>query len=113
MVSEPSTSRSAQTHTGIPVGPAVANPKPASPRPYVRGETRPGDDLIFAAVADEEAGRVYGAKALVEDRWDLVQAPYLLTEVAHPPPESSSNSFRLVMGGGIRVSTSAWPADGS
>ncbi len=58
-------------------------------RPYLRGEIRPGGDLVFAAVADEEAGGVYGAKALVEERWDLAQAPYLLTEVAYPPPENA------------------------
>ena len=58
-------------------------------RPYLRGEIRPKGDLIFAAVADEEAGGVYGAKALVEERWDLVQAPYLLTEVAYPPPDNA------------------------
>lgn len=53
-------------------------------RPYINGDRRPRGDLVFAAVADEEAGGVYGAKPLVEERWDLVQADYLLTEVAYP-----------------------------
>ena len=54
-------------------------------KPYINGQKRPRGDLVFAAVADEEAGGVYGAKPLVEDHWDLVKADYLLTEVAYPP----------------------------
>ena len=38
----------------------------------------------FAVVADEEAGGVYGAKHLVEEHWDLVDADFVLTEVAGP-----------------------------
>lgn len=53
-------------------------------RPYLTGERIPRGDLIFAAVADEEAGGRYGAMPLVEDRWDLVGADFLLTEVAYP-----------------------------
>lgn len=53
-------------------------------RPYITGEKQPRGDLVYAAVADEEAGGVYGAHALVEQRWDLVQADFLLTEVAYP-----------------------------
>ena len=53
-------------------------------RPYLTGERVPRGDLIFVAVADEEAGGRLGAKALVEERWDLVGADYLLTEVAYP-----------------------------
>jgi acetylornithine deacetylase/succinyl-diaminopimelate desuccinylase-like protein len=53
-------------------------------RPYLIGERRPRGDLLFCAVADEENGGQLGAKALVEDRWDLVGADYLLTEVAYP-----------------------------
>lgn len=44
----------------------------------------PGD-LVFFAVADEEAGGRLGAKPMVEHRWDLVQTDYLLTEIAYPP----------------------------
>ena len=54
-------------------------------RPYITGEKQPRGDLLFAAVADEEGGGVLGAAPLVADRWDLVQADYLLTEVAYPP----------------------------
>lgn len=52
--------------------------------PYVNGDKAPRGDLIFAAVADEEAGGVFGAEALVNDRWDLVGADFVLTEVAYP-----------------------------
>lgn len=54
-------------------------------KPYISGEVQPRGDLVFAAVADEEAGGVYGAHPLVDERWDLVKADYLLTEVAYPP----------------------------
>ena len=48
-------------------------------RPPFRG------DLVFLAVADEEAGGHLGAKAFVEQRWDLLATDYLLTEIAYPP----------------------------
>jgi acetylornithine deacetylase/succinyl-diaminopimelate desuccinylase-like protein len=54
-------------------------------RRYLSGEVPPlPGDLIFAAVADEEAGGALGAGHLVADRWDLVACDYLLTEVATP-----------------------------
>ena len=56
-------------------------------RPYLTGEKSPRGDLVFAAVADEETGGRLGAKALVEERWSLVAADYLLTEVAYPSIE--------------------------
>ncbi len=59
-------------------------------RPYVTGELEPRGDLLFVAVADEEAGGRYGASALVEQRWDLVHIDYLLTEVAYPPLSNAS-----------------------
>jgi acetylornithine deacetylase/succinyl-diaminopimelate desuccinylase-like protein len=54
-------------------------------KPYLSGQLAPRGDLVFAAVADEEGGGFHGAKALVDRRWDLVNADYLLTEVAYPP----------------------------
>ena len=53
-------------------------------RPYLTGEKAPRGDLVFAAVADEEAGGRLGASQLVEERWDLVGADFLLTEMAFP-----------------------------
>lgn len=54
-------------------------------RRYLSGELPPlPGDLVFAAVADEEAGGALGAGHLVENHWDLVACDYLLTEVATP-----------------------------
>ena len=53
-------------------------------RPYITGEEPTKGDLVFVALADEEAGGVLGAKPLVEQRWDRVKAGYVLTEVAYP-----------------------------
>jgi len=47
----------------------------------------PTGDVILAAVADEEAGGVHGARHLVEEHWDLVACDYVLTEVAGPTLE--------------------------
>ncbi len=56
----------------------------AAVRPYLTGDKTPRGDLLFAAVADEEAGGRLGAKHLVEEHWSLVSTDYLLTEVAYP-----------------------------
>lgn len=61
----------------------------AAVHPYLTGEIQPRGDLLFIAVADEEGGGRFGASALVEERWNLVRAHYLLTEVAYPPPSSA------------------------
>lgn len=54
-------------------------------KPYLSGALEPpAGDLVFLAVADEEAAGALGAKPLVEDRWDLVHAEYVLTEIAYP-----------------------------
>jgi acetylornithine deacetylase/succinyl-diaminopimelate desuccinylase-like protein len=56
----------------------------AAVRPYLIGDKTPRGDLLFAAVADEEAGGRLGAKHLVEEQWSLVSTDFLLTEVAYP-----------------------------
>jgi acetylornithine deacetylase/succinyl-diaminopimelate desuccinylase-like protein len=54
-------------------------------RRYLDGDVPPlAGDLIFAAVADEEAGGGLGARILAAEHWDLVGCDYLLTEVASP-----------------------------
>lgn len=55
-------------------------------RPYIRGDIQPRGNLVFIAAADEEAGAIHGVNPLIEQRWDLVNAEYLLTEVAYPSP---------------------------
>jgi acetylornithine deacetylase/succinyl-diaminopimelate desuccinylase-like protein len=55
-------------------------------KPYLDGSVPPlPGDLVFLAVADEEAGGGLGARPLVEERWDLVSTDFLLTEIAYPP----------------------------
>jgi acetylornithine deacetylase/succinyl-diaminopimelate desuccinylase-like protein len=52
---------------------------------YLDGSRGPlPGDLIFAGVADEEAGGGYGAAHLVDRHYDLVECEYALTEVAAP-----------------------------
>ena len=54
-------------------------------RPYITGEIEPRGDLLFVALADEEAGGRLGAMPFTEERWDLARVDYMLTEVAYPP----------------------------
>lgn len=55
-------------------------------KPYLTGDLpQPPGDLLYLAVADEEAAGGLGAAPLVRDRWDLVACEYLLTEIAYPP----------------------------
>lgn len=63
-------------------------------RRYLVGDLPPlPGDLIFAGVADEEAGGVYGAAHLVEDHYELVECEYALTEVAAPSFRSEGGSI--------------------
>ncbi len=41
---------------------------------------RPKGTLIYFGVADEEAGGKWGAEFMVDEHWDAVGAPYVLTE---------------------------------
>lgn len=54
-------------------------------RPYITGKMRPRGDLLFVALADEEAGGGLGALPYTEERWDHARVDYMLTEVAYPP----------------------------
>ena len=49
-------------------------------RHMAKSSTRYPGDIIYFAVADEEAGGKYGAKPLVENRWDALECDYVLTE---------------------------------
>jgi acetylornithine deacetylase/succinyl-diaminopimelate desuccinylase-like protein len=50
-------------------------------RKLARDGVRPGRDIIFAAVADEEAGCDFGSRFLVEQHPELVRAEYAIGEV--------------------------------
>lgn len=55
-------------------------------KPYLDGDLEPlPGDLVFLAVADEEAAGGLGAGPLVTEHWDLVHTDNLLTEIAYPP----------------------------
>jgi len=53
-------------------------------KPYLNGEKASKGDLVFCAVADEEGGGRFGAHHLVKHHWPLVEAPFVLTEIAYP-----------------------------
>ena len=61
-------------------------------RPYITGEVKPRGDLLFVALADEEAGGKLGARPFTEQRWDVAQVDYMLTEVAYPPVAHASET---------------------
>ena len=42
---------------------------------------RPRGDLVYFAVADEEAGGTWGAEWMAANRWDAIECDYLLTEL--------------------------------
>lgn len=59
-------------------------------RRYLTGETAPlPGDLMFLAVADEEAGSRLGARWLVDEHWDDIGCDYLLTEIGTPSLEGA------------------------
>jgi acetylornithine deacetylase/succinyl-diaminopimelate desuccinylase-like protein len=50
-------------------------------RRLARSGFRPRGTLLYSAVADEEAQGTWGARWLVDNRWDDVRSDYLITEV--------------------------------
>lgn len=58
-------------------------------RHLARTGQRPKGDLIYFAVADEEAGGTNGAKVLLENHWDHLQCDYVLTEFGGIPINDS------------------------
>lgn len=75
-------------------------------------------DLILAAVADEEAAGGLGAKHLVEERFELVDAPFVLTEVGYPALSSPRGPLYPVTVGEkgpfwTRVKSTGTPGHGS
>lgn len=45
---------------------------------------QPTGDILFLAVADEEAGGTYGAEWIIDHHWEEVACEFLLTEIAYP-----------------------------
>lgn len=67
---------------------------------HLVGEARAGrrhaGDIVYFAVADEEAGGTHGAEALVRDEWDALNCPYVLTEFGGIPFHSPAGTSLLV-----------------
>lgn len=59
------------------------------------GKRFPGD-IIYFAVADEEAGGIHGAEILVPEQWDALECDFVLTEFGGIPLHSPSGTSLLV-----------------
>ncbi len=59
------------------------------------GKRYPGD-IVYFAVADEEAGGKHGAEQLVRDEWDALHCDYVLTEFGGIPMHSDQGTSILV-----------------
>ena len=58
-------------------------------RHIVRSGKRYPGDIIYFAVADEEAGGIHGAKRLLDEQWDHLKCDYVLTEFGGIPVGTS------------------------
>ncbi len=81
------------------------------------GKRYPGD-IVYFAVADEEAGGTHGARALIDGEWDALQCDYVLTEWGGIPMPSDRgmNLLMAVAEKGIgwrRLTVSGSPGHGS
>lgn len=79
---------------------------------------RPEGTLVLAAVADEEAAGVWGAKHLAEHELDAVRSDYVITESGGFPTRSPSGTKLPVMVGEkgcywCRITVSGTPGHGS
>ena len=84
-------------------------------KPYLTGRRhRPAGDLVYLAVADEEQGGGLGAEWLMNNRPDLIECDYVLTEIAYPSVRTTGRapvhpvkvaekgpSWRFVRGSGV------------
>ena len=62
-----------------------------------RSGFRPKGTLVYFAVADEEAGGVYGAEWMVREHWDAIAADYVLTEVGGWSLVDAAGTRRVVV----------------
>jgi len=68
-------------------------------REIVRSGTRYPGDIIYFAVADEEAGGVLGAKDIIDNNWDAVACDYVLTEYGGTPSFTDQGTTVLLTSG--------------
>lgn len=65
-------------------------------RHIVKSGIRYPGDIVFFAVADEEAGGMHGAMPLVADEWDALQCDYVLTEYGGTPVKRDDGMIVLM-----------------
>jgi acetylornithine deacetylase/succinyl-diaminopimelate desuccinylase-like protein len=65
-------------------------------REIVRSGKRYPGDIIYFAVADEEAGSRLGAKYVVDNHWDAVRCEYVVTEYGGTPAHGPSGTSVLL-----------------
>ena len=84
-------------------------------KPYLTGQRRPPPgDLVYLAVADEEQGGGLGAGWIMDNRPELIECDYVLTEIAFPAVRSPGKppvhpvkvaekgpSWRTIRGAGV------------
>jgi len=68
-------------------------------REIVRSGKRYPGDIIYFAVADEEAGGVLGAKDIIENNWDAIKCDYVLTEYGGTPSFTKDGTTVLLTNG--------------
>jgi acetylornithine deacetylase/succinyl-diaminopimelate desuccinylase-like protein len=87
-------------------------------REIVRSGKRYPGDIVYFAVADEEAGGMLGAKPIVDNHWDAVRCDYVLTEYGGTPTHGQDGTTVLLTageksGGGRRLVVHGTPGHGS
>lgn len=65
-------------------------------RHVIRSNKRYPGDIIYFAVADEEAGGAHGAEVLIEEQWDALKCDYVLTEYGGIPIRSATGTTVLI-----------------
>jgi acetylornithine deacetylase/succinyl-diaminopimelate desuccinylase-like protein len=65
-------------------------------REIVRSGRRYPGDIVYLAVADEEAGGALGAGHLVRHEWDALRCDYVLTEYGGSPTSDADNTLVLL-----------------
>jgi len=68
-------------------------------REIVRSGKRYPGDIIYFAVADEEAGGVLGAMDIIENDWDAIKCDYVLTEYGGTPTFTDDGTAVLLTNG--------------
>ena len=81
------------------------------------GKRYPGD-IVYFAVADEEAGSVLGAKQLLADHWDVLHCDYVISEYGGTPSFSDDGTTVLLTtgekhSGARRITVHGTPSHGS